>query len=147
MNFKALCAICLLLSSCNTRQNTKLDSVSSSAIDIFFGKIEAKEYKNAVDDLLSSNEYITQKDSSTIAMKSRFATLNEISGPYRGRSLLKKKRINDDLIIYSYLAKYDKKFYRFVFEFYNNGVETKIYKFQFDDTLEIELEESVKLYM
>jgi hypothetical protein len=72
---------------------------------------------------------------------------NLLSGAYRGKSLIKKKSINDDIAVYSYLAKYDKKFYRFLFVFYNNGIKTKIYKFLFDDTAELEIEESLKLYM
>jgi len=70
-----------------------------------------------------------------------------LAGPYRGESLLKKRTINDDIAVYSYLAKYDKKFYRFIFVFYNNGLKTRIYKFLFDDTAELEMEESLKLYM
>jgi hypothetical protein len=101
----------------------------------------------AMDDLLSSNENIDLKDSSTIVLKDKFSNINRFSGAYRGNSLIKKKSINDDIAVYSYLAKYDKKFYRFVFVFYNNGVKTKIYKFMFDDTAELEIEESLKLYM
>lgn len=123
----------------------KLDSTCTPAIDIFFQKIESNNYKAAMDDLLSSNENIDLKDSATIAMKERFVSINQLSGAYRGKSLLKKKIINDDIAVYSYLVKYDKKFYRFVF--YNNGIKTKIYKFLFDDTAEIEIEESLKLYM
>jgi hypothetical protein len=59
---------------------------------------------------------------------------------------LKKRFMNDDIGMYSYLAKYDKKFYRFVFMFYNNGKTVKLYKFLFDDNIDLELEESLKFY-
>ena len=134
--------------SSNTADSlSKLDSTCIPLIDMFFQKIESNNYKAALDGLLSSNENIDLKDSGTIAMKEKFASINQFSGIYRGKSLLKKKSINDDIAVYSYLAKYDKKFYRFVFVFYNNGIKTKIYKFLFDDTAEIEIEESLKLYM
>lgn len=48
--------------------------------------------------------------------------------------------------IYSFLVKYEKKFYRFIFTFYNTGTKIKIYKFSYDDVLDLELEESLKLY-
>ena len=116
-------------------------------IDSFFQKVESKNYNAAIDDLLSSNENIDLRDSATIALKGKFSSINQFSGAYRGNSLIKKKSLNDDIAVYSYLAKYDKKFYRFVFVFYNNGLKTKIYKFLFDDTAELEIEESLKLYM
>lgn len=151
MNYWRVVVVCFLFFSCKGANDTvsisKLDSICIPVIDSFFQKIESNNYKAAVDDLLSSNENIDLKDSGTIAMKDRFSAINQFSGTYRGRSLLKKKSINDDIAVYSYLAKYDKKFYRFVFVFYNNGIRTKIYKFLFDDTAEIEIEESLKLYM
>jgi hypothetical protein len=134
-------------SSDNADSTGKFDTVCIPAIDSFFQKIESKNYNAAIDDLLSSNENIDLKDSSTIALKGNFSIINQVSGIYRGKSLLKKKSINDDIAVYSYLAKYDKKFYRFIFVFYNNGIKTKIYKFLFDDTAELEIEESLKLYM
>jgi hypothetical protein len=127
--------------------NSKLDSICIPVIDSFFQKIQTGNYKAAIDDLLTSNENIDLNDSETIAMKSKFSVINTLAGPYRGESLLKKRVINDDVGVYSYLAKYDKKFYRFIFVFYNNGIKTRIYKFLFDDTAELEMEESLKLYM
>jgi hypothetical protein len=123
------------------------DKTCVPIIGNFFQKVSSKNYNAAIDELLSANENIDLKDSATIALKSKFSVINQVSGVYRGNSLIRKRSINDDIAIYSYLAKYDKKFYRFIFEFYNNGVQTKIYKFLFDDSAEFELEESLKLYM
>jgi len=125
----------------------KFDVVCNPVITKFFQNVELKKYDAAIDELLSENENIDLKDSATIALKSKFSVINQVSGVYRGNTLLKKRSIGDDIAIYSYLAKYDKKFYRFTFEFYNNGVRVKIYKFLFDDSVEFELEESLKLYM
>jgi hypothetical protein len=148
--WKVLIIICFGI-SCKSSDNTeitgKFDTVCLPTIDSFFQKIESKNYNAAIDDLLSSNENIDLKDSATIALKGNFSIINQVSGAYRGKSLIKKKSINDDIAVYSYLAKYDKKFYRFIFVFYNNGIKTKIYKFLFDDTAELEIEESLKLYM
>jgi hypothetical protein len=153
MNYAKIATICFLFLICsckgadNMNVSSKMNSACGSLIDDFFKKMESNNFKGAINDLLLSNPNIDSKDSATIAMKDRFSSINFISGAYRGRSLLKKRGINDALAIYSYLVKYDKKFYRFVFTFYDNGDQTKIYKFSFDDSIEIELEESVKLYM
>jgi len=63
-----------------------------------------------------------------------------------GYKLLLKRSIHDKIIIYSYLVMYIVKFYRFVFIFYKPNEVIYPYKFIFDDTLEFELEESLKLY-
>lgn len=147
---KFLFAICFW-SACKGPDNSinmnKFDVVCNPVITKFFQNVELKKYDAAIDELLSENENIDLKDSATIALKSKFSVINQVSGVYRGNTLLKKRSIGDDIAIYSYLAKYDKKFYRFTFEFYNNGVRVKIYKFLFDDSVEFELEESLKLYM
>jgi hypothetical protein len=148
--WKILIIICFW-ASCKSSDNadsiSKFDMICIPIIDTFFQKVESKDYSAAIDDLLSSNENINLRDSATIALKGNFSVINQASGTYRGKSLIKKKSINDDIAVYSYLAKYDKKFYRFLFVFYNNGIKTKIYKFLFDDTAELEIEESLKLYM
>jgi hypothetical protein len=148
--WKILLISCFLVnckSSNNTESISRLDAICIPVIDSFFHKIESNNYKAALDDLLSSNENFDLKDSSTIDLQDKFSNINRFSGVYRGNSLIKKKSINDDIVAYSYLAKYDKRFYRFVFVFYNNGIRTKIYKFMFDDSAGQEIEESLKLYM
>ena len=151
MRYWKILTISLFLIGCKSSNNAdsigKLDGICIPMIDSFFQKVESKNYNAAIDDLLSSNENIDLRDSATIALKGKFSSINQFSGAYRGNSLIKKKSLNDDIAVYSYLAKYDKKFYRFVFVFYNNGLKTKIYKFLFDDTAELEIEESLKLYM
>jgi hypothetical protein len=132
--------------STNINKDSKLDATCIPIIDSFFNKIQANNYKSAVDGLLLMNENIDPKDSSTIQLKARFSEINQYSGKFIGTSLIKKRSINDDISVYSYLAKYDKKFYRFIFIFYNNGINTKIYSFKFDDNVDAEIEESLKLY-
>jgi hypothetical protein len=148
---KSIKSLLILLASlsCNNPKNnfsSKLDSRCTPIIDHFFNMIESKNYEKALDTLLLSNENFDLKDSSTLDLKSKFYAINRLSGPFRGKELLKKRSINDAIAVYSYLVKYDKKFYRFVFVFYNNEISTKIYKFQFNDSIEEEVEESLKLY-
>jgi hypothetical protein len=86
-------------------------------------------------------------NSATVDLRNKFQFLNEAAGPYVGNSLLKERFLQDDIGIYSYLAKYDKKFYRFIFIFYNNGSKVRLYKFLFNDDLDDELEGSLKFYI
>ncbi len=59
---------------------------------------------------------------------------------------MKERFVRDDIGVYVYMVKYEKKFYRFTFMFYNNGISVRLYKFLFDDNIDIELEESLRFY-
>ena len=132
-------------SSQSSKNNIEKDS--APLINSFFQTIKNQEAASALDILLKSNPNIDIEDSATLHLKSSFVIINQASGVFMGYRLLKKRFIEDDIGIYSYLAKYEKKFYRFVFMFYNNGDHIKLYKFLFDDNLDVELEESLKYYL
>ena len=137
----------LIVIGCNSQSVKKnIDKSAIPIIESFFKNVETKDPTDALGALLGSNPNIDLKDSASLNLKNSFVLINEAAGPYRGYRLLKKRFINDDIGIYSYLAKYDKKFYRFVFMFYNNGKSVKLYKFLFDDNIDLELEESLKFY-
>lgn len=148
-NMKRTLVIFILIGmGCNFQsQENNIDKSAVTLINSFFKGLEAKEVNSTLDNLLGSNPNINLTDSTSIHLKNSFVLINEASGSYKGYLLLKKKYIEDVIGIYSYLAKYEKKFYRFVFMFYNNGNSVKLYKFLFDDNLDVELEESLKYYL
>jgi hypothetical protein len=125
---------------------SELELESTKLVQIFFQNIKDLKPEKAMNDLLSSNDNI-RNDSSVLSLKNRFQELNQVSGDFISYRLLRKKKLFDDLGVYSYLAKYDKKAYRFLFTFYNNGKAVKLYKISFDDTLDLELEEALRLYL
>jgi hypothetical protein len=124
-----------------------IDTKSIELVNSFFGKVKSGNYANALDELLGQNTNIDLKDSLTLSLKNKFSNINEYSGKFISYRLLLKKSLSNDLGVYSYIVKYDKKFYRFLFTFYNNESSVNIYKFSFDDTLDFEIEESLRLYL
>jgi hypothetical protein len=124
-----------------------LDEQAKPVIDAFFAGVKSGNYTKALYNLLTQNENIDMQDSLTIRLENKFVLMNEASGDFISGKLVRKKALADDLGIYIYLAKYEKKFYRFSFSFYNNGSSVKIFKFAFDDSIDIELEEGMKLYI
>ncbi len=124
-----------------------LDTQSKPVIENFFQEIQTGKFKIALKDLLRRNENFDFGDSSIISLQKKFEDINEYSGKFLSVRLLRQKQIGNDLGVYCYLVKYEKKFYRFLFTFYNNGIQTKIYKFSFDDTIDTELEEAIRLYV
>lgn len=142
-----LAGLFFLFIGCGDKESTSsMDKLCMQTITSFFDKIKLGEYVEALDKLLLSNPNIDIQDSATINLKAQFKDLNDQSGEYLGYQLLRKRVVENDLGAYSYLVKYEKKYYRFVFVFYNNSRSTRVYKFLFDNTLDIELEESLKFY-
>ncbi len=138
----------IIITGCGGVQSEKnlMDKTAMPLIDSFYSKVQRKEAALAIDGLLSSNPNINLKDSATLDLKSKFIFLNENAGSFMGYKILKKRYIENDIAVYSSMGKFDKRFYRFIFIFYNNGVKTRLYKFLFDDYLEAELEGSLKFY-
>lgn len=144
--------IILILHGCDRNKEKEndseyLDTQSSTIIKSFFESVQSGTYQNALAELLKKNRDIDLQDSMTLALERKFNAINQSSGKFVSDRLLRKKRIADDLGVYSYFVKYEKKFYRFIFTFYNNGSQVKIYKFSFDDVIDVELEEAIRLYV
>ena len=131
---------------CKSIKENKIDSECSYSIEKFFSQIGKFKYIAALDSLLLSNTNIDFTDSATIRLRDGFKSMNQLSGKYLGYRLLKKRIVGDDIAIYSYLVKYEKKYYRFTFIYYKPAEKINIYKFSYDDELNLELEESLKLY-
>ena len=140
MKYCLFIVVVSIIVGCKENEGKKIQQEATPTIDRFFLKLQASDFPTALNDLIASNPLILPGDSDVVDVRKRFLAIAEYSGAYRGRSLINKKIVNDDLAAFSYLVKYDKKFYRFIFVFYNNGTNTKIFKFSFDDSAELELE-------
>ncbi|HYF31804.1 MAG TPA: hypothetical protein VD993_11855 [Chitinophagaceae bacterium] len=140
-------------SNCNSSDNGKastklrLDKDCVPIIERFFARIQSAKHKEAIDSLLLSNPYINFNDSLAVDLRQKFNDINEYSGKYWGYKLIKKREIEGDVAIYSYLVKYEKKFYRFIFIFYKASDVTRLYKFSYNDMIDLELEEALRLHI
>jgi hypothetical protein len=121
-----------------------IDKFAEPFIDSFFKTIRTKGAGVSIDRLLGSNPDIDTADPAAVNLKKRLITIHENGGRFMGYRPLKKRFLEDDIGVYSYLVKYEKNFYRFVFTFYNNGSGIRLFKFLFDDTLDAELERSLR---
>jgi hypothetical protein len=121
---------------CNSQPpSVMIEKIATPIIDSFFSSIKAGRVKDAMEKLIESNPNFDKNDSTTISLIQNLVATNDASGSYMGNRLLKKRLLGDDIGLYIYLVKYEKRFYRFVFTFYNNGKTVKLNKFQFDDYL------------
>ncbi len=127
-------------------KSNMVEEENNIQIEDFFNKINNQKYSEAIEHFLSLNENINFKDSATLDLLNKFDLMNSVSGKYIDKKLILKRNVTDNIFIYSYLVIYEKNFYRFIFVFYNNGERSLPYKFLFDDSMDLELEESLKLY-
>lgn len=121
-----------------------VDKSSLPIIHSFFKRIRIKGVAAALEQLLASNPDMDAGSTEALHLKKQIVSIHETSGRFMEFRLLKKGFLDDDIGVYSYLAKYEKRFYRFVFTFYNNGDAIRLYKFLFDDDLDTELEKSLR---
>lgn len=148
MKYSIILLVVLSLLGCNTFEKKKLSSDEDCipVINRFYGGIKKSDYDRSLIELLRSNPDINLKDSGTIDLEEKFSNINRTSGNFISFTIVRKREIANDISVYSTIAKYEKKFYRFVFVFYKPTQIVKLYKFQFDENVETELEESLKLY-
>lgn len=135
---------CLSMWSCKTNH---IEKKCQPKIDAFFTKMEQNHPMESIKELLALNENIDISDSLSQDLIQKFEYINTHAGKFVDRKILVKRSIKDDVIIFSYLVKYEKMFYRFNFIFYDNGKKCTLHKFVLDDVMTIELEELTKLYM
>jgi hypothetical protein len=123
-----------------------IDKFAEPFIDAFFKTIRTKGVSVSIDKLLASNPDIDIADPAAVNLRRRLITIHENGGRFMGYRLLKKRFLDDDIGVYSYLVKYEKNFFRFAFTFYNNGNSIRLFKFLFDDNIDAELERSLRFH-
>jgi hypothetical protein len=144
-----LIAITILVSCSSSKEShseNKLEQDCRPMIEDFFKQLKERDTL-ALKKFLSSNEFLDITDSASQDLFSKFLLLGKTSGSLLSYSPLHKKVINNDIAAFSYLAKYEKRFYRYTFLFYNNSRDTRIFKFSIDEQAGFELEESLKIYL
>ena len=131
----------------NSQAENAVDISAKAVIEPFLNSLKERDVTHSLEKLLANNNNIRIDDSVTLDLKRKFIHIHENSGAYSSFRLVKAKRVGDDIAVYSYLVKYSEKFYRFIFMFYNNGHSVRLYKFSFDDSMAVEMEESLKYYL
>lgn len=121
-----------------------IDKFAEPFIDAFFKAIRTKGASVSIEKLLASNPDIDTSAPAAINLKRRLISIHENGGRFMGYRLLKKRFLDDDIGVYSYLVKYERNFFRFAFTFYNNGSSIRLFRFLFDDNIDSELERSIR---
>ena len=116
----------------------------SSIIDTFFKKYKLEGTGPAIDYLFATNKFFTNA-AGIVTLKTKLDSLRLSLGLYMGKELITQRSATPSLIFYSILAKHEIQPIRFTFIFYKPQNDWVLYRFKFDDQMDIELEEAGKI--
>lgn len=111
----------------------------------FFGEYESLPPAVALENLYGHMPWVERIRDSVEKLKTQFTDLQNLVGDYAGHDLIAEKDVADRFVVYSYLVRFDRQPVRFLFQFYKPGDTWGLYSFSYDDQLDIELEDAVKL--
>lgn len=122
-------------------------STPTEIVDTFFKDYVKSGSSIAIDNLYSTNKWMTRSADAIVNLKSQMEGLNDdYVGKYYGYELIVEKRLTESFILLSYLVKYDRQPLRFTFQFYKPNDTWMIFSFQYDGNMDEEIEEAAKLY-
>lgn len=114
-----------------------------SYIETFFKKYKTSS-DSAIDYIFGTNKLFTNLSQINM-LKSKLDSLQLSLGPFIGRELIAEKSATNSLVIYSYIVKHENQPIRFIFMFYKPHNDWELYRFNYDDGMDAEMLESVKI--
>ncbi|GAA5040150.1 hypothetical protein GCM10011506_40310 [Marivirga lumbricoides] len=122
---------------------TCISQTPDDIVKTFFSKYEQNNME-ALSYLFDSNDWMGESKEQIQNLKSQLAGTVQLLGEYYGYELLAKKKINQ-LELHTYFIKYDRQPLRFSILFYKPNDKWQLQNFSFDDTLDSELEEALRI--
>jgi hypothetical protein len=95
--------------------------------------VKRKNSEDAVEFIFSNNPWMKGVNN-TVTMSELKTNVNKI-GDFYGAEQLSKATAGENLVSFSYLAKYSRQPIRFLFAFYRPNDKWKIHYFKYDDGL------------
>ncbi|ETN94757.1 hypothetical protein SAMN04487906_1501 [Zhouia amylolytica] len=113
----------------------------------FFETYKNKGASMALDQLYSTNPWMSRSTDAITNVKSQLEGLNEdYVGKYHGYEKLNEKLLGTSYMLLSYMVKFDRQPIRFIFHYYKPKDKWVIYLFKFDAAIDDEMNEAAKLY-
>lgn len=98
----------------------------------------------AIDYVFSTNKWMERNIDGIENLKNKYKDLLPLIGEYYGYEKITEKNVGENLVLISYLLKYDRQPIRFTFVLYRPDKTWQIQNFNFDDNIDDELEEAAK---
>lgn len=125
---------------------TSFGQTPEELIEKFFEEYETKGSNEALDNLYSTNKWVSRNQDAIDNLKSQLTNMQSLIGEYYGYEPITTKSAGKSLVLHSFLVKYDRQPLRFTFEFYKPKDDWTIFGFSYDEDLDDEIEEAAKAY-
>lgn len=126
-----------------TIKNLKAQN-SEKDIPTEFFRIFKTDPMKAMDYAFSTNKWMKRNIDGIETLKNKFKDLIPLIGEYYGYEKITEKSIGKNLILISYLLKYDRQPVRYTFVLYKPKDKWQIQNLNYDVNLDDEIEESAK---
>lgn len=117
---------------------------AQSYIESFFKKYKTSP-DSAVDYLFGTNKLFARNTAQINVLKMKLDSMQISIGKYTGKELIMQRSASPSLVIYSYLVKHENQPVRFTFIFYKATNDWALYRFNYDDQMDTEMFETVKI--
>ncbi|MDP9077603.1 MAG: hypothetical protein M3O71_09300 [Bacteroidota bacterium] len=117
---------------------------AADLVNTFFKKYKEDGTSLAIDYLFGTNKYFTNT-AGINQLKAKLDSLRQGIGLFLGKDLIVQKNASNSLVFYSYLVKHEIQPIRFTFIFYKPQNDWVLYRFKYDDQMDIELEDAGKI--
>jgi hypothetical protein len=115
-----------------------------SLVDSFFKKYKEDGTAAAIDYVFGTNK-LFDNNAGIGVLKIKLDSLRHTIGLYTGKDLIVQKNAGNGLYLYSFLVKHENSPLRFTFIFYKPKNDWVLYRFKYDDQLDIELIDAAKI--
>lgn len=114
-------------------------------IDQFFEDYIELGPEKSLDNLYSTMPWVESIQDDVDKLKAQFTDLKNVVGDYYGHDLMAQKVLANNFSIHIYFVRFDRQPVRFIFRFYRPDKAWGLYGFSYDDSLDADLEEAVRL--
>lgn len=101
----------------------------------FFDRIEANEYRGAIDEIFKTNPWMRNAADEINQLKAQFASLPDIAGELHGHELIGEQHFADSFVYLYYIVEYDRTPFSFYFTFYRPAGTWRLYSFEYREDL------------
>lgn len=144
---KTLLKLFILIGALTYSQHSFAQGNPDQIVETFFDNYIDLGASKALDQLYSSNQWMSRATDAINSLKSKLEGLNEdFVGPFYGYELVIEKKLSESFILRSYLVKFDRQPIRFTFQFYRPNEQWVVHSFKYDGNMSSEIEEAAKLY-
>ena len=125
--------------------NIHAQSTAEEITEKFFIEFETSPEK-AIDYAFSTNPWIIERNKDGIeTVKNKLSNSLALVGEYHGFEKIVERKVGENLVLISFMVKYDRQPIRFNFVLYRPKDQWRVQNFKFDDNIDSELESSASV--